>query len=691
MTMKPIDPAGGEKGGRYSDGVLLFLLGLMLLAAYANSFTAGLIVDNKLLILQDPRVQSLSGENLRTIFTRDYWWPSAVVGVYRPVAKLTYLFNYILPGGGTNPIGYHIVNLLLQWGNVVLVFLLLKYLLKDRTPAFFGAALFGLHPIATEAVTNIIGRTDLLAGASIVGALLCFIRGAEVTGWRKASWLASMSTITGLGMLTKENAVGIAGVIVLYAMALLPPPRRWRESLIAGAALIPAYAGVWVLRNWVAAQGMPPQFPFVDNPLVAADFLTARLTALKVIGHYCFLLIWPARLSCDYSYNQIPLGDWSDPGVWAGIMVVAGILAALVFWFRRNPTAFFLAGFACLIMLPTSNLPFTIGNIMGERYLYASLIGFSGCVAMGLSRFPFRQWRYVGAVLLVAAGVRSFARNFDWKDNLSIWSSAAASCPNSAKAQKAFASALHENDPEFKSWDKTMAAATRAVAIMEQNPLPVTLQYGGLYADLGSYFVEQAERFRGATNGTLSTTLYRKGVAMLSHAVSIEEATASELLKQAIQLNRPTEGLLNGFGDYHIYGNLGVALMRLGENERSLAAFDRMHRLAPNEPKGYLGAALAYEYLKDKESAVVCLLQALLLDNTNQSTWNNLFDTYTRLGMADQALIQTEGTPKLNMQSPLVRNQLRLAYEKLARDFDAAGNHAMAAQLRTQSKSETDR
>ena len=674
-----------------SNKVLMILLGLMLLAAYANSFTAGLIVDNKLLILQDPRVQSLSWENLQTIFTRDYWWPSAVVGVYRPVAKLTYLFNFVLPGGGTNPIGYHVVNILLQWGNMVLVFLLLKHLLKERAPAFFGAALFGLHPIATEAVTNIIGRTDLLAGGAIVGALLCFIRGTELTGWRKATWLAMMSLATGLGMLTKENAVGTAGVIVLYAVAFLPSPRWWRESLIAGAALVPAYAGVWVLRNWVAAQGMPPQFPFVDNPLVAADFLTARLTALKVISHYCLLLIWPARLSCDYSYNQIPLGDWTDPGVWAGIIIVGSILTALVFWFRRNPAAFFLAGSACLLMLPTSNLPFTIGNIMGERYLYASLVGFAGCIALGLSRFPLRYWRYLGAVVLVAAGIRSFVRNFDWKDNLSIWSSAAQSCPNSAKAQKAFASALHENDPEFKSWDKTMAAAARAVTIMEQTPLPVALQYGGLYADLGSYFVEQAERFRGATNGTLSTTLYRKGITLLSQAVSVEEATAAELLKQAIRLNRPTEGLLNGFGDYHIYGNLGVALMRLGENDQSLAAFDRMHRLAPNEPKGYLGAALAYENVGDKESAVVCLLQALLLDTANQSTWKNLFDTYSRLGMAGQALIQTEGRPKLNMQSPLVRHQLRLAYEKLARDFDAAGNHTMAVQLRRQSETETSR
>ena len=34
------------------------------------------------------------------------------------------------------------------------------------------------------------------------------------------------------------------------------------------------------------------------------------MTAVKVIGRYFQLLVWPARLSVDYSYNAIPLFGW---------------------------------------------------------------------------------------------------------------------------------------------------------------------------------------------------------------------------------------------------------------------------------------------------------------------------------------------------------------------------------------------
>jgi len=39
---------------------------------------------------------------------------------------------------------------------------------------------------------------------------------------------------------------------------------------------------------------------------------TARMTAVKVIGRYVGLWLWPARLSFDYSYNEIPLFGWAD-------------------------------------------------------------------------------------------------------------------------------------------------------------------------------------------------------------------------------------------------------------------------------------------------------------------------------------------------------------------------------------------
>lgn len=683
---KPIPLAGATPGwlDRRSTASLAGLLGLLLLAAYINAFSGDFVIDNKLLILQDPRVQELSWENVRAIFTRDYWWPSAVVGVYRPVAKLTYLLNYVIPGGGTNPFGYHIVNLLLQWVCTVTVFLLLARLLRNRRTAFFGAALFGLHPVATEAVANIVGRTDILAGLSVFGALLCFIRSLETGGRRKVAWLAGMSAITVAGLWSKENAVCIIAVIPLYALCFLPWSRAWRASVAGLAALAPAYLIAFGMRIWVAANAMPPQFPFVDNPLVGTDFITARLTAIKVVAHYVRLMVWPARLSCDYSYNQIPLATWSDPGFWAGMAIMALILAALWFWFLNNRPAFFLTAFAAVLFLPTSNLFFNIGNIMGERYLYVSLAGFCGLVAMGLSRLPARIGMTLGAILLLLCGARTLARNTDWKDTLSIWTAAAQACPGSCKAHKAYGSSLHEHDPQNLRIDDSIAAAKQGLAIMESPPIPVANQFGGLYADLGAYYLEKAELLPDPTHRTARMALYRAAVVELRKSAAIESATTDLLLRQAIQLGRPIDDLLSGFGDYHIYGNMGVALMRLGENGPALTAFERMHRLAPGEPKGYLGESWVYRNRGQFPEAIVCVMQALLLDSGNTGTWQDLFALHKKAGTEAAAIKQVDGKPQLNLMSPLVKAQLAEAYEGLARHFERNGNVGMAESLRRQ-------
>jgi hypothetical protein len=51
-------------------------LGLLILLFYANSFSAGLTLDNKVVITGDPRIRALDYEHLKLIFTKTYWWPN---------------------------------------------------------------------------------------------------------------------------------------------------------------------------------------------------------------------------------------------------------------------------------------------------------------------------------------------------------------------------------------------------------------------------------------------------------------------------------------------------------------------------------------------------------------------------------------------------------------------------------------
>src|ERR1700719_577143 len=135
-------------------------LGVLTLLAYSNSFQGGFVLDNRGLLLNDPRLHEASAGNIRLIVDHTYWWPNGESGLYRPFTTLSYLFNYAALGDHDQPEGYHWVNLLLHLGNVLLASALALRLVRRFWPAVFIAALWAVHPASTESVSNLIGRAD---------------------------------------------------------------------------------------------------------------------------------------------------------------------------------------------------------------------------------------------------------------------------------------------------------------------------------------------------------------------------------------------------------------------------------------------------------------------------------------------------------------------------------------------------
>jgi hypothetical protein len=85
----------------------MLALWALVLAAYSNSFQAGLVFDNAAVISQDSRIRAVTPQNLRLILTGQYWHDSTTSGLYRPLTTFSYLLNYAVFGNGTHPAGYH--------------------------------------------------------------------------------------------------------------------------------------------------------------------------------------------------------------------------------------------------------------------------------------------------------------------------------------------------------------------------------------------------------------------------------------------------------------------------------------------------------------------------------------------------------------------------------------------------------
>src|SRR5208282_4657476 len=241
-------------------------LGLLAFLAYSNSFSAGFVLDNQGLLLQDPRIRELTGENIRLILQHTYWWPIGEAGLYRPFTTLSYLFNHAVLGNATEPAGYHCINFLLHLGNVFLVYALARRLLREFWPSFFAAALWAVHPVLTESVTNMIGRSDLLSAMAILSGFLMYLESTEAAGKRQFAWLAGLMAVTAVGVFSKENAVTIVGVIVLYELTWWRERKPGRALLLGCAATLLPIAGMLYCRSVVLAASKPPEFAFVDNP-----------------------------------------------------------------------------------------------------------------------------------------------------------------------------------------------------------------------------------------------------------------------------------------------------------------------------------------------------------------------------------------------------------------------------------------
>ena len=200
---------------------------LFALFAYSNSFHAGFLLDNDPILLKDVRIQEATSAHVQRILTEEYW-PLGMSGLYRPLTTLSYLFNYAILGNGANPAGYHWLNFILHAVNIGLVYLLGLAIFEQLPAALLLAAFWGIHPVLTESVTNIVGRADLLGAFGVLAALHAHRRALDAAGGRKALWLAAIAVAVAVGMFSKESTVVVIAVLAIYDFRSGAPPRGRR-------------------------------------------------------------------------------------------------------------------------------------------------------------------------------------------------------------------------------------------------------------------------------------------------------------------------------------------------------------------------------------------------------------------------------------------------------------------------------
>jgi protein O-mannosyl-transferase len=654
------------------------------LCAYSNSFRAPFLLDNDPIILQDSRIRSVTSEHIQRIVTQQYW-PNNITRLYRPLTTLSYLFNYAVLENAANPDGYHWLNFLLHAINIALVYWLGLVLFREPPAAFFMSAVWGLHPVLTESVTNVVGRADLVACFSVMAGLLFHRKAVRSSGSAKAAWIVALALAVAVGVFSKESAVVVFAVMAVNDLTFA---RReaWRSHVASYAAAAIPTAIFLGARAWVLANTAWAPFPFCDNPLIGAAFWTARATALKVIGKYLLLMAWPARLSVDYSYNQIPLFAWGANGMEDG-KAVAALIACLaaaalaILSFRRNRPLFFGITFFFATFAPTSNLLLLIGSIMAERFLYIPSIGLAACAACAFALVWRRMGtsalgRYaVGAacgIILIACAARTYARNADWLDVRRFWGSALAAAPGSYRVHQGAATGvplLTEAD-----WRRSVEEAGRALSILD--PLPDEWNAGNAYRQAGTVYRVYGDRLAMGSAGA-GEEWYRKSLTALLRSERIELAQDPEIQRENARRGKPGLTFVPGV----LYLELGRVYMRLSDPRAAVAAFEKGLRLESN-PDLLEEAGEAYRLSGDLRKAVQALVEALAMDSKRVQLTSKLVDLYGQIDPSGCAVSRQGGSPTLNVECPMVHADICSASRDVIRSYLRKGQEFEAASIR---------
>ncbi|MFQ5655283.1 MAG: tetratricopeptide repeat protein, partial [Planctomycetota bacterium] len=388
---------------------------------------------------------------------------------YRPMRFLSYKVDVLLsrwlrsapPEGEADPFFFHLQNILIHALNSLFVGLILRRMWPAIGPwiPLAGALAFGLHPIQSESVAYISGRRDVLFAFFYLAALLVYLVRRGRGRWGSGLLLAGLYA---LGLLSKEMAVSLPLAIV--AVELIAPRQGASRPLPPLRLLLP----VLVAGGVVAALILGFQNPGGGVGRWGGSASATIWSACRVSVFYLRLLLWPAPLSVDYSYNAFPpsAGALSPITGLLSLVTIGALLAlGVVAWRRGNrPLAVGIPLFF-LTLLPVLQV-FPHPERVAERFLYLPSLAFL-LAAAGASRPVARAAPVVAgagaALILTVWGALLHERLRDWEGPYPLWKSAVEASGECARARFGLGNAAMELGRPREA----TASFSRAIELLE--------------------------------------------------------------------------------------------------------------------------------------------------------------------------------------------------------------------------------
>ena len=458
--------------------VYLLALAIMIIVAviYIPSYRAEFIWDDDDYILLNPLVTEAGG-------MVDIWNPTSPLNPqYYPLVFTMFRLEYQL--WGLNPLGYHVLNVLLHALAAVLLLLLLTRL---GVPApWFVALLFALHPVCVESVAWITERKNVLCAFFFFLSALSYLRFDERSRYR---WFGLSLLWYLLALFSKTTAAALPiglGLMLWWRRRPLSPSRILTLLVMVGLGFALGMLTRQHEYHHMLTGGSGSTF-------LQLTFLDRILIAGRAFWFYVGKLLWPADLAFFYSRWPVATGDFLQ---W--LYPLGGVLAAVVLLLLlgrgkigRGPIA--AALFYAVAIFPALgfvNIAFTRYSYVADHFQYIASLGVLLLVAgvwsalAGTARHGwFRSPRYltmlgVAVVLLGTLSCVSYRRVGVFHDLGTLWADTAKQTPDSWIVQVNYGAWLGQQGRQAEA----AACYERAIAISPPPSEAAILGYTNLAA-----------------------------------------------------------------------------------------------------------------------------------------------------------------------------------------------------------------
>jgi protein O-mannosyl-transferase len=547
------------------------VVALLTFTVYLPSVRNGFVnFDDDKYVLGNIHINSLDWTFFKWAFT------DISLGLWHPLTWISYAVDYSI--WGTDPLGFHLIAIVLHTINTFLVVYLVIRLLENtceislrydgiyhHLPQFLNirvilitagvtGLLFGLHPIHVESVAWISERKDLLCALFYLLCIIAYtfydwslskksnlVKNPSILSSLTDKWYLLSIVFFALALASKTMAVSIPVVLLLLDWF---PYRRLQSIKTFTVAVIEKTPFI-VLSLLISVVSIVAQRTSRAMATLAGTPLSSRIfVATKALVAYLWAMILPLNLTPFYPYPK-DVHLLSIEFIFCVSLIIA-ITSVCLFLVKKHPIWITLWSYYVITLLPVIGIVQVGGQARADRYTYlpslAPFLLFGLMMAWVFTKMQHSRMPKISSRLALIAA-----------------------------ASFLIVPLIYLTLIQTRIWDNSLTLWNYTV---EKQPLAVIPHY-----DLGYELLER-RRF---------------------------DEAIEEFKKITLQLDPNHE---------NAHYNLGRALEEIGRTKEAITEYQKVLQMDPTDPEAHYNLAICFSIIGKSEEAVE---QYRMFDKTSTS------------------------------------------------------------------------